>query len=380
MMASRVAQRVLTPHRVTARYLAGAKDINAILLQIRKGTWGPVIKNVASLTEVLEYLGGWKVEPFIAPAHVEFARMFVGPEKDVREVHAVGLKHLVKALPSSPKIDEKYILKLGDVEDVRKRFPGDPPGKEFEVEFQLYVGAQSFRVTAPNGKILELVPDSDAWAQGRSVIDLRAIPKLGKKAVKYIRLYRVPQWLEKETDIKQQVLDRLGMEAHQKGPQRDRVTRDNTGSCPCCFRNIKLKQTTGNALPLMVPHGYQRPGWGYHVGNCYGVNYPPFELSTEGTKHLLTEVLTPRLKGQKEFLERLESGEVNTLHDNLKKIERGDPGWDRFLRNKIAEVKREVDNLERDIDQLSKMVARWKEEPLPEENAPVKAWQLKEDK
>jgi hypothetical protein len=62
-------------------------------------------------------------------------------------------------------------------------------------------------------------------------------------------------------------------------------TRENTGTCPVCFRNIKLTDDQ-----KMVHHGYERPGHGYIVGDCFTVKtYLPYELSAEGTKAFISQ-------------------------------------------------------------------------------------------
>jgi hypothetical protein len=57
-----------------------------------------------------------------------------------------------------------------------------------------------------------------------------------------------------------------------------KVKAANLGTCPCCFNEQKTLKGE-----RMVHHGYQRPGYGYIVGDCFGVKYPRFEISCEGT-------------------------------------------------------------------------------------------------
>jgi hypothetical protein len=53
-----------------------------------------------------------------------------------------------------------------------------------------------------------------------------------------------------------------------------RVGRD--GECQICQRRFLL-DSRGN----LVLHGYQRPGHGYIVGDCFGVGHPPWEVSSD---------------------------------------------------------------------------------------------------
>lgn len=81
----------------------------------------------------------------------------------------------------------------------------------------------------------------------------------------------------------------------------------NLGTCPCCFRQQKTTKTVA-----MVHHGYQRPGIGYILGDCFGVRYPRFEDSCEGTIDFRVH-LEEILRRRREYLERLQSGVVETL-------------------------------------------------------------------
>jgi hypothetical protein len=49
------------------------------------------------------------------------------------------------------------------------------------------------------------------------------------------------------------------------------------GTCPVCERQQKV--TPGGA---MVHHGFQRPGVGHIIGDCFGVGYRAYELSSAG--------------------------------------------------------------------------------------------------
>jgi hypothetical protein len=81
----------------------------------------------------------------------------------------------------------------------------------------------------------------------------------------------------------------------------------NLGTCPCCFRSQKT--LVGR---YMVHHGYQRPGYGYIVGDCFGVKYPRFEDSCEGTVAYRTAIQA-QLDRNEEHLTFLKSGNVKSL-------------------------------------------------------------------
>ena len=51
------------------------------------------------------------------------------------------------------------------------------------------------------------------------------------------------------------------------------------GHCQICEAEHKL--TVENERPLLVLHGYKRPGWGHTVGRCFGAGQLPYELSRD---------------------------------------------------------------------------------------------------
>ena len=80
------------------------------------------------------------------------------------------------------------------------------------------------------------------------------------------------------------------------------------GTCPVCERTVRVR--TGK----IVHHGFRRPGRGRIVGDCFGVGALPYEVSPAGTRTYLGRVVHTRLRTTEDFLERLEAGEVETLH------------------------------------------------------------------
>jgi hypothetical protein len=102
------------------------------------------------------------------------------------------------------------------------------------------------------------------------------------------------------------------------------------GTCIVCTREIAVRETktaevptTGGPLPrwfggkkpshILVHHGYQRPGYGYIIGDCFAVSLPPHELSPHAAEAYRS--FCKKLKGEaEEYLGRLESGAVTELH------------------------------------------------------------------
>lgn len=172
-------------------------------------------------------------------------------------------------------------------------------------------------------------------------------------------------------------LIKLGQKA---GTVRARVAREvqtkaerdeKCGTCPVCFGDYVVYGKS----PLMVHHGYERPGIGYIVGDCHGVNFPPFEVSCEGTKSF-HEGLGRRLvqvKTQLANVDKLDSVLVvigtkyvgQHLLPDHKTLNRGDVGFDRAIENVRSNHEREIQSLERGLVEYAKHIADWAPRPFP---------------
>lgn len=75
------------------------------------------------------------------------------------------------------------------------------------------------------------------------------------------------------------------------------VTARYIGFCPVCARRIKVRDDK------LVHHGYQRPGYGYIVGDCFAVGMTPHELSPDTAQKYLDAVVTPSLAGAHKTVE-----------------------------------------------------------------------------
>jgi len=166
------------------------------------------------------------------------------------------------------------------------------------------------------------------------------------------------------------------METRKEKIEKDYKARDwtNTGTCPCCFRNVKMHEGR------IVLHGYNRPGHGYIIGRCFGVGYEPYERSTKGTENIL-EVVKSGLEGCKARLEALRSETYRESFRERKKymrgyvdVDYGEPGWDRARKLAIEEADRDVRRHESDVRFFTEQIEAW--EPgmkMPEEIAKERA-------
>lgn len=69
-------------------------------------------------------------------------------------------------------------------------------------------------------------------------------------------------------------------------------------TCSVCGDPHKLSRAK-----KLVLHGYRRPGYGFIVGNCFGVGYPPWESSPEGAEAWLKYLLGSREGAKKALTE-----------------------------------------------------------------------------
>lgn len=154
-------------------------------------------------------------------------------------------------------------------------------------------------------------------------------------------------------------------------PVKEDFRRPNAPTCPCCFRDILL-----DTQNKMVHHGYNRPGYGFIVGDCFGVGYEPFEVSKLGTEEYLAQAIRPSLDRAKSYLAELLGGNVTSFPSS--KIERGvevaivvtkethPRDFERLLDRAIHATEGRISALTGMVKDLEEKIAKWAPKPLPE--------------
>lgn len=198
---------------------------------------------------------------------------------------------------------------------------------------------------------------------------------------KRISFHTLNGWLKKfGFDLVYAASVRLGIDTPEVEKKlKDLYVRDltNTGTCPVCSGNFK--RTTDGGL---VHHGYQRPGDGYIVGDCFAVGYQPWELSSEGLVDFVAQVLRPNLEQTKDYLERLRSGQIKSFRKDSTTqvgnaayrtkitvevtIETNKYEFERMLESAIRETEHAVERKTKQITTAEKAIADWKQDELPE--------------
>lgn len=246
--------------------------------------------------------------------------------------------------------------------------------------------SKAIKVTSPTGKtfVCGEHPDTFSNAYPSHLKDYSERGVEGKT--------NLEKWLKTEGGFIDQINAELGTDSVEVEKERAKqekldkaLSADNAGTCPCCFGIFKLapkcKEGKDRTLPGMVLHGYKRPGLGYIDGNCSGVDWPPFELSPEGTG-VMVRIVRRALESAEANLtlwkDRIRSGASSVVEVNLgaeivgnklrekifKKEDYSDREWDRLLDRHLKEVQDTRDRFKWEVDFLEKKVRSWELKPL----------------
>jgi len=338
------------------------EQITDLLMSARKKAFGK-LENVSKLNAIFQRLG-WQMVPIVGLSSLDISdttKWYSASEsEDGDNQTMIDLEKRLKeyevgSLPASPKVDQVYLQNV----DRNPRW----------ISAKFWVGASGYKITSPEGKIFELLPDKYSYTGGSMTVYPWTIKKIGPKNTKYIRYYDLFKWLYKETGFLQDVLDVLEMPSLEEARARDQKlrTRDNTGTCAVCRRNIKLKKVGDKYT--MVDHGYQRPGVGYHLGQCFGVDYPPYELSSEGCKAFAKHLEIEAKALQKQVAD-IVSGKTTSLvvkdySGKSKVIQDTDPSWERIKDEVTKDLRRKISNFETGVKEYLGYVANWVLAELP---------------
>ncbi len=304
----------------------------------------------AKLGEVLEVLRffGWAVEPIFSLLPEGLTKKdFRTAEQAQTFYDMIAKKHLVTALPTNPVPKMYYAMDLtGPAETMYGH----------TVEYKLWEGVEAWRIASPNGQqTFTAMPKGYAKIKKRDRIDPSDLVK----------------WVRTETDLPQQFKEI-------KNQKREVYvrTREGTGSCPCCFRNIKWEDK-GREHPLMVLHGYRRPGSGTVFGQCPGVGYPPYELSPEGTIYLRDQILAPRLVSLRAYHKDAEGDTIDSVptygHKTVTRDEVSPREWERFRLSLVEDLERTIARVDHTLTRVKQLVTDWKLSPLPESGTDMPA-------
>jgi len=345
-VAARFAARPMKPERMTA-----------LLLKLRKGAGTSL--QMKELDPVFAFLGGWKIDEVVI-VRPEYAYQKDEP-RYFSESTPVKTKELwekvkhneVKHLPDSNhvKLHQLYYTEVTDLA------PHWRDADQLEFHAKVWQGQNAFRIIAPNHKTFDVLGSYEQFLSS------------------YATNNGVFEWLKKETPFHDQINEKLGLESYEVERQKAKAVRirDNTGTCPCCFRNVKLnpkaKKGPDKSMPGMTLHGYKRPGFGYIHSNCFGEDWAPFELSNEGSIAYLKK-LDEWIESQTAYLQKLMDDKVELLYDGKTLVRHGtaEPHlWARLLKEAVGQTEFGIKSVQREYAEIKKKSDAWKLEPLPVE-------------
>ncbi len=164
---------------------------------------------------------------------------------------------------------------------------------------------------------------------------------------------------------------------------RERIgTLETTGFCTICNRRQKMHNLKSKR-PLMYDHGYSIPsqalrsGWAPRQGSCYGVGFPPYEVSVAGIDAYLDV-----LKKAQDTM-KAELAELNANPQTITRLERDGygyketrkqidytpehPKWMEVLALEKGRVIKELNSLEDNVQYYTQRRAAWKRVPTYDE-------------
>lgn len=158
-------------------------------------------------------------------------------------------------------------------------------------------------------------------------------------------------------------------------------TLDNTGTCPCCFANVKL------ASGKVMRHGWQvqgQRGWGqygnsWHSHACFGFQHQPFEVSKYGTESYLKDAVQPSLTKAEERLAELRRLPDTLTYKGRQKLETVSKpegfvldhshhitnSYGDILKRQLTAVAADINGLQDLQRTLEAKIQAWTPQPLP---------------
>lgn len=374
-LAERVANQFLAL-QVVERFAATRplkpEKLKEALLKLRKGA-RPSFK-FEELRRILDGIGGWKIEPSIAlgiggASYRRWGEVQHYTSENLQAVEAEHKKALSEQVTTLPQVGavkaRAYRKQVSDIHTI-----GDRPG----FTFQIWEGVDGYLIESPSSARFE-TPTKEL---SRTSIDEDYCSLLlGRAAPGSVDDYsKFWDWMVGPSQFIKQVNEFLGTESIEVERERKKQklrTLENTGTCPVCFGNFKLtpKALEGKEshFPGMTLHGYKRPGLGYNDGECFGRNWPPFELSCEGTKAWRIELIH-KAEDKEDYIKSLHHPNLTYFQDaeypyDLQTKDRLAPAvWARKLANTIEHQKFVLKMMKEDIQKLDKAISTWKPQAL----------------
>jgi len=147
-----------------------------------------------------------------------------------------------------------------------------------------------------------------------------------------------------------------------------KIEKIEAGDCQVCSRRFAV-----DGQGLMVNHGFQRPGWGYLVGGCFGVGHVPYQHGKARLEEW-RERIVRQLANMEAHLRNLQSGKITSLTDVVAPapkpteenpeptrpvIEPPHPHWERSLAYAIHKEESDIEAAKQHIAYLDARIEVW---------------------
>lgn len=159
-----------------------------------------------------------------------------------------------------------------------------------------------------------------------------------------------------------------------ENPSLNARTIENTGTCGCCGRNIKL-----SAAGRIVDHGYgiANRGYGFGAGyktgaSCFGFHYEPIEVSPKVWEDMKAAMETRLAKlpeilagAKANFAAMAPAHRLNPLGPVLTKDQKDHNRSRQLAERAILDMTHELERLPYSIEEMTDKLAAWAPKPLP---------------
>ena len=159
-----------------------------------------------------------------------------------------------------------------------------------------------------------------------------------------------------------------------ENPSLNARTIENTGTCGCCGRNIKL-----SAAGRIVDHGYgiANRGYGFGAGyktgaSCFGFHYEPIEISPKVWEDMKAAMETRLAKlpeilagAKADYAAMAPAHRLNPLGPVLTKDQKDHNRSRQLAERAILDMTRELERLPYSIEEMTDKLAAWAPKPLP---------------
>lgn len=142
-------------------------------------------------------------------------------------------------------------------------------------------------------------------------------------------------------------------ETAKKGTPPDLLSR-GLGTCSCCFGEFHVRNEK------MVRHGQRKVQDYMWSATCYGVAYPPLEISTQGLEDFIGRYERGREQLNLEISDpdAIKAVSLKTK-EGARKLNRGEPGFDKALDAHLTRLKRDVKDMASDLEILRDRLEHW---------------------